>query len=188
MKKPSTLRLAVPLSLLLLLPLAARPEEIPETEWGPVQEYIYAGPRLIAITPPNARRPRGAYDIALTQATTVVSENAGRVWIPVTLTNPSEEPTDVEVRVKYATTSGSALAESDFKPTSGVLVFPAQSVSDTTLEIEVPILDDTTSEPEKAFTVVLSDPTGAEIVSPTSQTIVITDDDPLPAAPGGEPQ
>jgi Calx-beta domain len=187
MMKSSSLRLAVPLSLLLLLPQAVRPEEIPEFEWGPVQEYIYAGSRLIAISPPHPRRRRGAYDIALTDATPVVSEGAGRVTITVTLTNPSGEPTTEEVRVKYTTTSGSALAESDFKQTSGALVFPAQSASGTTLVIEVPILDDATSEPEKVFALTLSDPTGAEIVSPASRTIVITDDDPLPAAPIGEP-
>jgi Calx-beta domain len=152
-----------------------------------VQEYLYAGSRLLVISPPYG--VSGPPFITNSQGTIVVSESAGWVRIPVKLTNLSDEPTTGEVRVKYATSSGSALAGSDFTQTSGVLVFPpAQSASGTTLEIEVPILDDRTSEPQKTFAVVLSDPKGADLVSPTSRTIVIEDDDPAPpAGPSGEP-
>jgi Calx-beta domain len=181
----SCFRLAVPLSLLLLLPLTARPDEPPPSGWGPVQEYLYVGSRLLVISRPYG--VTGPPFITNSQMKTVVSESAGWVKVFVELTTPSEEPTTAEVRVKYATTSGSAVAGSDFKQTSGVLVFPAESASGTRLEIEVPILDDTTSEPEKAFSVVLSDPTGAKILSRTSQTIVITDDDTPPADSGGQP-
>jgi hypothetical protein len=184
MMNPSSFRPAIPFSLLLLLPLAARPEE-PPIEWRPVQEYLYAGSRLLVISPPYG--VSGPPFITNATATIVVSESAGRVRIPVTLQNSSDAPTTVEVRVKYATSSGSAHAGSDFRPTSGVLVFPAQSASGTTLELEVPILDDTTSEPEESFAVVLSDPKGAELVSSASRTIVITDDDLPPAASSGEP-
>ncbi len=117
----------------------------------------------------------------------VISEKAGRANIPVNLTTPSGEATIEEVRVKYSTSSGSARSGSDFKAKSGVLVFPPQSVSGTTLHIDVEILDDARSEPEKSFSVVLSEAVGAEIVTPT-RAIVITDDDPVPGASSGEPQ
>jgi hypothetical protein len=186
MMRIASLRFAVPISLLLLLPLAARPEESPSAEFRPVQEYLYAGSRLLVISPPHGGS--GPPFITNSKGTIVVSESAGSVRIPVTLTSPFDEPTTGEVRVKYATSSGSALAGSDFTQTTGVLVFPAQSASGTTLKIEVPILDDKTSEPQKSFAVVLSDPEGADLVSPTSRTIVIEDDDPAPpAGPSGEP-
>jgi Calx-beta domain len=186
MRLPS-LRFAVLLSLLLLVPLAGRPQEPPEIEWGPVQEDIYAGSRLLAITPPNARPRRSLYDLALPEAPIVVSEGAGAVKIPVRLTTPTGDPTEAQVTVKYATTSGSAKAGEDFTPTSGVLVFPALSPSGTTLDIEVPILDNATTEPGRTFQIVLSDPEGALVATASTQTIVIEDDDTEAEASGGEP-
>jgi hypothetical protein len=146
---------------------------------------LYLGSRLLLISPPNG--PAGPPVITNAQETIVVSEKAGRILVPIRLYTTNGEPTTAEVSVKYSTASGSARAGSDFRSTSGVLAFPLQSPSGTKLEIEVPILDDSVSEPDKAFTIVLSDPKGAEVVSPTSRPILITDDDRLPAASGGEP-
>ncbi len=62
-----------------------------------------------------------------------------------------------EVRVKYATADGTALAGEDYTATEGTLTFAA---GDTKQTIEVPIVVDEFLEPDEFFTVALSDPEG----------------------------
>ena len=80
------------------------------------------------------------------------------------------------VTVNYTTTAGIAPAPGDFTTTSGTLTFPAGT---TTQTISVPVVGDTTDEPNESFTVTLSNASAATIVR-AQATGTITDNDPPP--------
>ena len=71
---------------------------------------------------------------------------------------------DEVVSVSYSTEDGTAMAGSDYAPTSGRLRFEA---GETVRTISVGVLDDDTVEPEERFTVRLRNPTGARITDGT---------------------
>jgi hypothetical protein len=88
---------------------------------------------------------------------------------PVTLSAASA----ATVTVQYTTTNGTATAGSDYTATSGTLTFTPGQTSKT---INVPIVGDTTVEPDETFTVTLSTPTNATLGTATA-TGTITNDD-----------
>jgi len=103
-----------------------------------------------------------------------VSEAAGSLAVTVTRIGTSGSST-----VNYVTTSGTASAGSDFTTTNGNLSFADGEASKT---ITVPIIQDTTFEGSESFTVTLSGPTGSTTLgSPSSTTITILEDDPMPS-------
>ncbi|HEY4308594.1 MAG TPA: cellulose binding domain-containing protein [Pirellulales bacterium] len=81
------------------------------------------------------------------------------------------------VTVKYSTANGTATAGSDYSTTTGTLTIAA---GQTTGQIVVPVLGDTTVELNETFTVSLSNPTGATINRATA-TGTITNDDTAPS-------
>jgi hypothetical protein len=87
----------------------------------------------------------------------------------VTLSNPSASV----VQVDYATADNTASAGSDYIATSNTLTFPIGSTSQV---ISVPINGDTTVEPNEAFFVNLTNPSGATIAD-NQATGTITNDD-----------
>ena len=72
--------------------------------------------------------------------------------------------------VDYATIDGSATAGQDYTSTSGLLNFNG---GETSKSFQIPILDDATTEPDEAFTVVLRNASSLESVG-TPNTLVIT--------------
>ena len=78
----------------------------------------------------------------------------------VTLTPPNEQV----VTVDYTTTDGTAVADEDYSATSGTLRF---APGDTSKTIRVPTLRDAVAEPVEIFTVVLSNPSGTNVVHDT---------------------
>jgi hypothetical protein len=179
------------ISVSLLIPLiAAVPAGEADDAVGapvPVQEYVYAGSRLLAIVPPSERPRRNlGYKLVMPETPIYVSEAETVVKVPVKLvdTTGSLGPTGAEIWVEYATVPGTADAH-DFKGRHGVLVFPVGSASGTTLEITVALLPDTEPESDERFEVRFSNPVGATL-SATSQTIVIKDDDD-PSPPTSRP-
>ena len=97
--------------------------------------------------------------------------NAGFV---VTL---SAQPGASTVTVNYSTGNGTAAAPGDFTAvTNGSLSFTGTTTSQT---INIPIVGDTTFEPNETFTVTLSNPVGATILG-ASATGTITNDDAVP--------
>ena len=99
------------------------------------------------------------------------SESAGTVTVTVTRTGGS----DGAVSVSYATSDGSAKANSDYTPTSGVLNFAAGEVTRT---FTVALQDDPSVEEDEAFIVTLSNPGGgATLGTPASATVTILDTD-----------
>lgn len=89
----------------------------------------------------------------------------------VTLSQPSKQI----VKVNYTTEDSTAVAGSDYVPSSGTLTF----APDTTLQqISVQIIGDKTAEPDEYFLVKLSKPVHARLVKPHSVGIgMIKDND-----------
>ena len=99
------------------------------------------------------------------------AEDAGSATITVTRTGGSAG----EVSVAYATSDGSANANSDYTPTSGTLTFAAGELTKT---IAVPLVDNPSAEPDETVLLTLSNPTGgATLGSPSTATLTIVDTD-----------
>ena len=102
----------------------------------------------------------------------VVDEAAGTVTVPVTLSNPS----DVDTVIEIVTTSGTAGTE-DYTETIVTVIIPA---GETTGEVVIPITEDTIDEADETFTVV-GTVTSGNTDNPTDEgTVTITDNDGLP--------
>ena len=96
--------------------------------------------------------------LSITDAPTVAE--GGEAVFPVTL-NPASSQV---VTVAYATQDGTAVADSDYTATSGTLRFEPGETMQT---IRVPTLRDAVAEPVETFTVVLSNPSGTNMVHDT---------------------
>lgn len=99
----------------------------------------------------------------------------GTAKFTVTLDGPSGR----DVRVSYRTADGNAVAGSDYegKAPGSVRTIPA---GETTADIEVKTTDDTASEGDETFQVLLGDPNETvKIGSPNAATAVIKDNDAL---------
>ena len=104
--------------------------------------------------------------------------NTGAQPMSFTVTLAKAYP--LKVSVAYATADGTATAGSDYTATSGTLVFaPGQ----TTKTVAVPIVGDTTYEPDETFTLTLSNSVNATLGTATA-TGTITNDDAATANPG----
>ena len=102
------------------------------------------------------------------------TESAGEVTITVN----RENGINGIVSVSYSAVSGTAIAGTDFTPSSGVLSF---ADSETQKTFTIPIIDNSVPNQEKTFTVVLSNPTGgASLGSRTSATVAIEDEESFP--------
>ena len=80
--------------------------------------------------------------------------------------------------VSYSTQDGTAKAGVDYTAKSGLVTF---NVGESFKIIDIPILNDTLDENDEAFTVVLTDlPPDVTLGTPSTTTVTIKDDDPLP--------
>ena len=102
-----------------------------------------------------------------------VSEgNSGIKNLSVTVKLSKADRTKI-VSVNYVTQDGSATAGSDYTATSGTVTFAPGSVTRT---IYVPIIGDTTLEPNEDFLILLSKPMNA-VISDASATCTISNDE-----------
>jgi hypothetical protein len=108
--------------------------------------------------------------IALSAASANVSESAGALNLTVTLSASSTQT----ATVNYATSPGSATAGSDYTTTNGTLTV---APGETSKNVSVPILNDTTVEPNETATLTLSAPTNATLGAPNPATLAILDDE-----------
>ena len=83
-------------------------------------------------------------------------------------------PTTGTVTVDYKTTNGSATAGSDYTTAAGTLTFGPGVTSRT---FAVPVLADTVAEGSETVNLVLENPVGATLGSPSAATLTITDND-----------
>lgn len=115
----------------------------------------------------------GAYELAavsVSPATITVNEATGGVTVSAALAVASP----VTVTVNVATSNGTALAGVDYGAVSTVLTIPPFSGQ---ASVNIPIINNGTYAPPRSFTVALSGPTGAALMSPTVSTVTITDDE-----------
>jgi len=128
----------------------------------------------VTITENDAVPPAGSLQFG--SATYGVAENGASVLVTVTRTGGSFG----EVGVNYASSDGTATAGSDYTSTSNTLTFADGIMSQS---FSITILDDTDYEGDESFQLDLSGVTGgASIGAPSSTTITITEDDPVPSA------
>ena len=114
----------------------------------------------------------GAGTPAISIADRSIAEgNAGTTSAVVTLTLSA--PSTSSVTVNYATAAGTATAGTDYTTTSGTATFAPGSTSTT---ITVPVLGDTTVEPNETVLVNLTAPVNATIAD-TQAVVTITNDD-----------
>jgi len=117
-----------------------------------------------------------AGSVQFRSATYSVGESAGSAKITVARSGGSASG----VSVNYATANGTAIAGSDYTPTSGTLTFGANETSKT---FSVPILNDSIAESTESLNLTLSSPAGgATLGAQATATLTIADDD----APNGE--
>jgi len=126
-------------------------------------------PTKIDITA-NAQNPP---EVSFSSATYTVDEAGGNATITVTLSAASADT----VTVYYATSDGTATAGSDYTSVSDTLTF---NPSDTTKTFDVPILDDALDEPDETVNLTLSNPVNANLTTPATSVITITDNDLTP--------
>ena len=87
----------------------------------------------------------------------------------VSLSKPSAQP----ITVSYVTGDGTATAGSDYQAGAGVLTFPAWT---TQQFISIPVIGDTTVEPDETFVVTLSNASGATLLRSQAVGTIVNDD------------
>lgn len=115
--------------------------------------------------------------VAFIQASTSFAEGSSDrvVSIPVARSGGSSGA----VGVSYTFTNGSAANGTDFLAVAGSLSWPSGDTSPRT--IQVTITGDDVIEPDKAFTISLSAPTGGATVGPVGSAVVTIANDDVPA-------
>jgi beta-glucanase (GH16 family) len=104
----------------------------------------------------NPKPPTNEPSIKIKDATVTRTNTAAKIRFFVDLSASSKQKTSVQ----YATKSGTAKADSDFKSTSGTLTFQPEQQE---LYIDVPVLVDSLRQPPQKFYVQLSNAKNAKI-------------------------
>lgn len=133
--------------------------------------------QAVVITPPPSTLSVEA------TAAAIVEGNTGTKPATFTVRLVPGTPAPVyPVQVSYATVADTAKPGSDYASTSGILTFAA---GETTKTVSVPVLGDLTPEFDETFKLVLSNPTGRSVISPTAgeASVAITTDDGTPQPP-----
>ena len=103
-----------------------------------------------------------------------VSENAGSVRVQAMIVDASTLPTGYgDVEVHYRIESGSAQSGADYTDMSGTITLTAANSS---MFIEIPIIDDDMPEALESFRIVLSDSPGFEVVAAETFVDILNDD------------
>ena len=117
----------------------------------------------------------GAIRLQFSAATYSVGENAGNATVMVTRTGGSSGA----VSVSFATSNGTATASGDYTAVSQPVSFANGDTANKT--ISIPIINDTTAEPNETVNLTLSNPTGgATVGSPNPAVLTITAPAPAP--------
>ncbi|MGM9477963.1 Calx-beta domain-containing protein, partial [Pedobacter sp. GSP4] len=101
-------------------------------------------------------------------------ENAGNMTFTVTLTGNIQDA----VSINYTTADNTAIAGADYTAKTGVVTFPAGSVSGATQTILIPITDDNLTENPESFKVTLSGATAPVSITQAEGIGTINDNDP----------
>jgi hypothetical protein len=113
--------------------------------------------------------------LAFSAATYSVAENVAGGNLVVTVNRTGSTTTAVSVDV--VTANGTATTPGDY--TGGT--YPANiAIGSSTTTVNIPITDDAVFEPTENFTITLQNAVGAGIVTPSTATVSIVDNEPLP--------
>lgn len=107
----------------------------------------------------------------ITVASVEVIEANATAEFTLSLSNPNSRT----VTVDYATVDGTALAGSDYLPSSGTLTFAPGETSKT---VAVELIDDSIYELTEAFTLDLSNPSSAAVASASATATIVENDEP----------
>ena len=105
-------------------------------------------------------------------------EHPATATFTVTLSNPAQG----DVTANYQTADGTATANADYVPNSGVLTIAPGMVTGT---VDVVVSDDALDEDDETFFLNLSNVTGANVTDAQGKATIV-DDDPLPALAVGD--
>lgn len=87
--------------------------------------------------------------------------------------------------VDWATSPGTASAGADYVTSAGTLTFAPGNNNDRVQQVQVPVIEDNTDEPDETFTVALSNAQGSFSVATdgggTATVTIVDDDEPAPA-------
>ncbi len=119
-----------------------------------------------------------ATTVALSASAYGIAENAGTITITVNRTGV----TTSTVGVNYATSNGSATVGADYTAASGTFTFNS---GETVKTFTVPIANNTSTEGNRSFNIILSSPTGGTAIGTTSATVTINDDESVPVTGSG---
>ncbi len=101
----------------------------------------------------------------------VVEGNSGATQAVFTISMDSLSITPIAVH--YVTVDGTAKAGTDYQAVGGSIIFyPGMRSAD----VQVPIIPDTTPEPNKTFTMQISSPTGVDFTQAIGTCTIIDDD------------
>ena len=132
------------------------------------QACVLGTPKTVTVTIPANDSP--IPDVHMAEASVTREEYVGTVALSVVLSTVSTS----QVTVNWSTAYGTALAGQDYVAASGTVVFdPGQ----TSKSVFVTLVNDSEGEPDEAFSVVLSSPSGAVLGTPNSTVVTILDDD-----------
>ncbi|MBE2199413.1 MAG: lamin tail domain-containing protein, partial [Anaerolinea sp.] len=110
--------------------------------------------------------------VSFLSTTAVISETGGTAVGMAAITVTLDQPAPFTVTVNYATADGTAVAHSDYTPSSGTLTFlPGQ----TSHALTIAILDDALPETDESFFLHLSQPINAILADPALITVTIHD-------------
>jgi hypothetical protein len=110
----------------------------------------------------------------LTVSDATVNEGAGTATVTVTLNAKSSDT----VTVKYTSVDGSATAGTDYTTKTGTLIF---APNETSKQIVIPVIDNTTADGTRVASVVISDNTGTITINDNDTSAPVTPT-PIPAA------
>ena len=114
-------------------------------------------------------------NLALSSASYSTAEDGGSLTVTVNRNGGS----DGAASVSYATGNGTATAPADYTSRTGSLNWADGDGAPKSFN--VPIVNDSTFEGDETFSVTLSNAMGAGLVSPSSATVTIIEDDSAPA-------
>ena len=138
-----------------------------------VGAYLQNTSATATITNDDTGTPPPLPTLSIADASVTETNAAQNLALTVTLSAPSTQP----VSFTYATQPGTAGAPNDYSTSTATLTIPAGQTSKT---FTVTIAGDTVQENLEAFTVLLSNPSGATIAD-NSATVSIADDDAPPS-------
>ena len=142
------------------------------TNWAPATNLVGQSIGLDVFASPGTFSPIIASNIAFATETTIVNENDGTATVTINLSNASTSIVTVQANVM--TTIGTATNGTEYVYTNQTVTFPIGSTSQT---ITVTLNNDSVANGDKYFGIELSNPTGANLIGISKNTVYILDDE-----------